>query len=190
MTTENTETADTQAAAPPAPEAAAQPAEPAAAPAESTEAVPAEATAPPSVTAESAEAAAPAVQADAAPAGADQQPASPASGDSRPSAGPAQGGSFRDSRPGPRGGGRRGRGRYFSRRRVCSFCVDHVTTIDYKDVAPLRRYVSDMFKIEGRRKTGTCAKHQRALATAIKRARHIGLIPFSRTGALGQRFPG
>ena len=55
--------------------------------------------------------------------------------------------------------------------------------------ARCRRYVSDMFKIEGRRKTGTCAKHQRALATAIKRARHIGLIPFSRTGALGQTVP-
>jgi small subunit ribosomal protein S18 len=103
--------------------------------------------------------------------------------------GPPQGAPYRDSRSGPRGP-RRGRGRFFSRRRVCSFCVDHVTTIDYKDMGPLRRYVSDMFKIEGRRKTGTCAKHQRALANAIKRARHIALIPFSRTGALSQRFPG
>ncbi len=172
MTTENTETTSTEAA--PAPGPAAQPAAPAAAaPAAQTEAP-----------------AAPAPQQAAAPsapvAPAPQQTAAPAAPSSGP---PSQGAPYRDSRPGPRGG-RRGRGRYFPRRRVCSFCVDHVTTIDYKDVAPLRRYVSDMFKIEGRRKTGTCAKHQRALATAIKRARHIGLIPFSRTGALSQRFPG
>ena len=114
------------------------------------------------------------------------------SGPGRPPGGRPGGAPYRDSRGGGRGGrgGRRGRGRFFARRRVCSFCVDHVTHIDYKDVSPLRRYVSDIFKIEGRRKTGTCAKHQRALATAIKRARHLALIPFSRVGALDSRFPG
>ena len=175
MTTENTETTSTEAA--PAPEPAAQPAAPAPEPA---------AAAPPAAQPEAPVSAAPATQSDAAAVPGPSQAAAPAA----PSAGPpSQGAPYRDSRPGPRGG-RRGRGRYFSRRRVCSFCVDHVTSIDYKDVSPLRRYVSDMFKIEGRRKTGTCAKHQRMLATAIKRARHIGLIPFSRTGALSQRFPG
>jgi small subunit ribosomal protein S18 len=56
--------------------------------------------------------------------------------------------------------------------------VDHVKSIDYKDVDRLRRYVSDRAKIEPPRKTGVCAKHQRALSTAIKRARHLALLPF------------
>jgi len=82
--------------------------------------------------------------------------------------------------PGDRRGARpRGRGRYAPRRKVCVFCVDKVTDIDYKDVNRLRRYVSDRGKIEPRRKTGTCAKHQRTLATAIKRARHLALLPFT-----------
>ncbi|MBQ8808590.1 MAG: 30S ribosomal protein S18 [Clostridia bacterium] len=62
---------------------------------------------------------------------------------------------------------------------VCQFCVDKVTDIDYKDVAKLRRYVSERAKILPRRITGTCAKHQRQLTIAIKRARHIALLPFS-----------
>ena len=82
--------------------------------------------------------------------------------------------------PGDRRGGRpRGRGRYAPRRKVCVFCVDKVTDIDYKDINRLRRFVSDRGKIEPRRKTGTCAKHQRILATAIKRARHVALLPFT-----------
>ena len=169
MTTENTETTSTEAA--PAPEPAAQPTAPEPA-AVATEAQP------------EAPAADAATQSDVAAAPGPSQAAAPSATSAGP---PSQSAPYRDSRPGPRGG-RRGRGRFFSRRRVCSFCVDHITSIDYKDVSPLRRYVSDMFKIEGRRKTGTCAKHQRMLATAIKRARHIGLIPFSRTGALSQRF--
>ena len=64
------------------------------------------------------------------------------------------------------------------RRRVCSFCVEHVKHIDYKDYERLRRYVSDRAKIEPRRKSGVCAKHQRALSNAIKRARHLALLPF------------
>lgn len=80
---------------------------------------------------------------------------------------------------GPRAGGGRPRGgRYAPRRRVCSFCADHVKTIDYKDVDKLRRYVSDRAKIEPTRRTGVCAKHQRVLTVAIKRARHLALLPF------------
>lgn len=81
--------------------------------------------------------------------------------------------------PGDRRGRPRGRGRYAPRRKVCVFCVDKVTDIDYKDVNRLRRFVSDRGKIEPRRRTGTCAKHQRILATAIKRARHLALLPFT-----------
>lgn len=85
----------------------------------------------------------------------------------------------------------RRRGRYVPRRKVCAFCVDKVEVIDYKDPARLRRYVSDRGKIEPRRKTGTCAKHQRRLAVALKRARHLALLPFTAehiriTGALAQ----
>ena len=79
---------------------------------------------------------------------------------------------------GPRPAGGRPRGRYAPRRRVCAFCVEHAKTIDYKDVEKLRRYVSDRAKIEPPRKSGVCAKHQRALSTAIKRARHLALLPF------------
>lgn len=66
-----------------------------------------------------------------------------------------------------------------ARRKVCAFCVDKVETIDYKDVAKLRRFISERAKINPRRITGTCAKHQRQLTEAIKRARHIALLPFS-----------
>ena len=65
-----------------------------------------------------------------------------------------------------------------SRKKVCAFCVDKVESIDYKDVAKLRKYISERGKILPRRVTGTCAQHQRALTTAIKRARHIALLPF------------
>ena len=81
------------------------------------------------------------------------------------------------ARPGGRPGGRP-RGRFAPRRRVCGFCVEHVKHIDYKDVDKLRRYLSDRAKIEPRRKTGVCAKHQRALRLAIQRARHLALVPF------------
>ena len=62
--------------------------------------------------------------------------------------------------------------------KVCGFCIDKTTYIDYKNATKLKRYTSERAKIEPRRKTGTCAKHQRALATAIKRARDIALLPF------------
>ena len=89
------------------------------------------------------------------------------------------------ARPPGRTGGGRPRGRYPPRRRVCYFCVEHVKTIDYKDVERLRRYISDRAKIEPTRKTGVCAKHQRALSTAIKRARHLALLPFVPYHVLG-----
>lgn len=75
---------------------------------------------------------------------------------------------------------RRFTGRRFTpRRKVCAFCLEKTKAIDYKDVGMLRRYVSDRGKIRSRRKTGTCAKHQRRLAIAIKRARHLALLPFT-----------
>ena len=64
------------------------------------------------------------------------------------------------------------------RRKVCAFCVDKVQHIDYKDVGRLRRFTSERGKILPRRMTGTCAKHQRQLSTAIKRARTIALMPY------------
>ena len=63
-------------------------------------------------------------------------------------------------------------------RKVCQFCVDKIDYIDYKDVARLRRCMSERAKILPRRVTGTCARHQRALTTAIKRARQVALVPF------------
>src|SRR5512142_101065 len=83
--------------------------------------------------------------------------------------------SDRPERP-ERGGGRGGR---FQRRRVCAFCVDKIENIDYKDVNMLRRFLSDQAQIESRRRTGTCARHQRRLTTAIKRARHLALLPYT-----------
>ena len=65
------------------------------------------------------------------------------------------------------------------RRKVCQFCVDKVEFIDFKDTAKLRKYTSDRGKILPRRMTGTCAMHQRQLTTAIKRARHVALLPYT-----------
>ena len=64
------------------------------------------------------------------------------------------------------------------RKKVCSFCVDRIEHIDYKDAAKLRRFISERSKILPRRTTGTCAMHQRQLTEAIKRARQIALLPF------------
>jgi small subunit ribosomal protein S18 len=74
---------------------------------------------------------------------------------------------------------RPGKGKYIPKRKVCFFCRDKVEYIDYKDPAKLRPYISDRGKISPRRKSGACAKHQRALAVAIKRARHLALLPFA-----------
>ncbi len=69
--------------------------------------------------------------------------------------------------------------RFYSRPRECAFCSDKNAVIDWKQIEVLRRYVSDEGKIRPRRQTGVCAKHQRELARAIKRARHMALLPFS-----------
>ena len=66
-----------------------------------------------------------------------------------------------------------------ARKKVCAFCVDRSEHIDYKDVAKLRRYLSERAKIVPRRVTGTCARHQRELTVAIKRARHLALLPYT-----------
>lgn len=66
-----------------------------------------------------------------------------------------------------------------ARKKVCGFCVDKVENIDYKDIARLRRYMSERGKILPRRVTGTCARHQRELTVAIKRARHLTLLPYT-----------
>lgn len=92
--------------------------------------------------------------------------------------GPPGGGPGRP--PGGPGGPRPRRDyRSYNRRKVCNFCVDRVTEIDYKDIGRLRRYVSDRGKIEPKRKTGTCAKHQRRLTIALKRARALALLPYT-----------
>jgi small subunit ribosomal protein S18 len=80
----------------------------------------------------------------------------------------------RPSRP-SRGQGRR----YYARPRECQFCTNKSLVIDYKQFEALRRFITDDGKIRPRRQTGTCAKHQRKLARAIKRARHLALLPFS-----------
>lgn len=73
------------------------------------------------------------------------------------------------------GGGRR----FYSHPRVCQFCTDKSVVVDYKQYDLMRRYVSEDGKIRPRRQTGACAKHQRELARAIKRARHLALLPYT-----------
>ncbi|SHH79968.1 30S ribosomal protein S18 [Sporanaerobacter acetigenes] len=69
--------------------------------------------------------------------------------------------------------------RYKSRKRVCSFCADKAEDIDYKDINKLKKYITERGKILPRRITGNCAKHQRQLTRAIKRARQVALLPYS-----------
>ncbi len=66
-----------------------------------------------------------------------------------------------------------------NRKKVCAFCREKIDNIDYKDVAKLRKYMSESGKIVPRRVTGTCAYHQRHLTTAIKRARYVALLPYT-----------
>lgn len=81
---------------------------------------------------------------------------------------------------GPRGRGGPGGGRgRFQRRRICAFCADKVDKIDYKDINLLRRFVSDTGQIDSRRRTGTCARHQRRVTKAVKRARFLALLPYT-----------
>jgi small subunit ribosomal protein S18 len=66
-----------------------------------------------------------------------------------------------------------------AKKKVCNFCVDSVNMVDYKEVGKLRRFVTERGKILPRRITGNCARHQRQLTRAIKRARHVALLPFT-----------
>ncbi len=70
------------------------------------------------------------------------------------------------------------RRRFGARRKVCMFCADQIRVVDYKDVKRLQRCMSERGKILPRRRTGVCARHQRSLTVAIKRARHMALLPF------------
>ena len=83
------------------------------------------------------------------------------------------------TKPKGRTGGRWGGPKFAARRKVCTFCANKGTRIDYKDVSLLGRYLTDRAKIMARRRTGTCARHQRALATAIKQARYLALLPYA-----------
>ena len=76
---------------------------------------------------------------------------------------------------------RRGRGKKkpFHRRKVCRFCADNISTVDYKDVKTLRNYVTERGKIIPRRISGNCAKHQRLLTKTILRARYMALLPYT-----------
>ena len=83
----------------------------------------------------------------------------------------------RDSRDsGKRAGGSKMRR---AKRKICSFCMDKTTDINYKDINKLRKYITERGKILPRRMSGTCAKHQRRVTEAIKRARNIALLPFT-----------
>ncbi len=119
-------------------------------------------------------------------------PVAPPAGDAAPRPGPPPGGERRSGPPGDRRGGpggdrRRGGGgrRFGGRRRVCRLCnkvrcsPGDEYKVDYKDVDRLRQFINDRGKIEPRRKLATCALAQRALARAVKRARHVGLLPYT-----------
>ena len=113
------------------------------------------------------------------------QPAMDTERPRRPPAGagpPDRGTAGDDDRP-RRGG--------FRRRRVCMMCADHIKVVDYKNANLLRRFVSDRGRIDTRRRTSACAKHQRAISRAIKRARHLALIPYTaehiRGSGMGRR---
>ncbi len=77
---------------------------------------------------------------------------------------------------GAEGGGER---RFFAKPKFCQFCADKTLTIDYKKTDLLRKYITEDGKIRPRRQTGACAKHQRGVATAVKQARQVALLPFT-----------
>ena len=77
-----------------------------------------------------------------------------------------------------RGEGPGGRRRFVRRARVCQFCIEQAKSIDHKQVDLVKRMTTEQGRIRSRRETGTCARHQRMLALAIKRARHLALVPF------------
>src|SRR5215813_4673334 len=83
----------------------------------------------------------------------------------------------------PAGGPRRGKRQYFRKKKVCKFCVEKMDLIDYKRADILSQFVQERGKILPRRMTGVCARHQRWLGVAIKRARNIALLPFAGSAA-------
>ncbi len=97
-------------------------------------------------------------------------PQAPAPGPARPAG--------RSGPPGP-GGHKRGKRSYIRKKKVCRFCVDRVDFIDYKKAEILAPFMQERGKILPRRMTGTCARHQRWLTVAIKRAQNIALLPFA-----------
>ena len=80
---------------------------------------------------------------------------------------------------GERGGEDGGRGRGFGRRKVCRFCADKALKVDYKDQQALKYFLTERGKIIPRRISGNCAKHQREVATAVKRARMLAILPYT-----------
>jgi small subunit ribosomal protein S18 len=104
-----------------------------------------------------------------------------------PGAGPRReggpGGGRREGGPGGPGGRPRGKRQYFRKKKVCKFCVEKIDLIDYKRADILSQFVQERGKILPRRMTGVCARHQRWLGVAIKRARNIALLPFAGTAA-------
>ncbi len=93
------------------------------------------------------------------------------------------GGGRREGGPGGPGGRPRGKRQYFRKKKVCKFCVEKMDLIDYKRADILAQFVQERGKILPRRMTGVCARHQRWLGVAIKRARNIALLPFAGSAA-------
>src|SRR5438874_1227251 len=111
-----------------------------------------------------------------------KQTSAPApSGGQRREGGPGAG--RREGGPGGPGGRPRGKRQYFRKKKVCKFCVEKMDFIDYKRADILSQFVQERGKILPRRMTGVCARHQRGLGVAIKRARNIALLPFSGSAA-------
>src|SRR5438874_10264564 len=110
-----------------------------------------------------------------------QAPAPGGGGGQRREGGP--GGGRREGGPGGPGGRPRGKRQYFRKKKVCKFCVEKIDFIDYKRADILSQFVQERGKILPRRMTGVCARHQRGLGVAIKRARNIALLPFSGSAA-------
>lgn len=101
----------------------------------------------------------------------------PGGGSGRPGGGrPGPGG-----RPPYGGGGQGGQKRTYQRKKVCRFCVNGALRIDYKDIKAIRYFVTERGKIVPRRISGNCARHQRVISTAVKRARNMALLPFTAT---------
>jgi small subunit ribosomal protein S18 len=99
----------------------------------------------------------------------------------RPAGGGGRGAGGGAGAKGAGGGGKDGGGKryFFRRRKVCKFCADKIDYVDYKDVKLISQFVPERGKILPRRMFGTCAEHQRKLTEAIKRARHIALLPYA-----------